>query len=387
VTPPESAPPFIDAPSGVPGDAPAHGDDLRHSPLEAAHQALGAKLVGFGGWLMPLSYPSGTLAEHRACRQAAVAFDVSHLGTVRVEGPGAFDLLQGALTNDLRKVAAGRAQYTHLLDEADASVLDDIIVWWVDDDRFDVMPNASNTSRVRDAIGGTDTTPTRAVIAVQGPETRRRLSAVAPDAAAVKRFGVTRFAFAGEECVAAGTGYTGEDGVECAVPASVAPEFWQAVVDAGAVPAGLGARDTLRLEAGLPLHGHELGPGITPLQAGLGWVVGWDKETFRGRGALEAERDRGPARRLRGIVVDGRQPPREGATVLRGDTAVGTVTSGNFSPVLGTGIAMAFVDTDAGVDDGERVGIDVRGRRLEGQVVALPFVRHGKPAVVSGGGG
>jgi aminomethyltransferase len=302
--------------------------------------------VEFGGWLMPLAYGAGTLAEHMACRTDSVAFDVSHLGTVRVEGVGSMDLLQRELSNDLRKVGPGRAQYTHLLDESDGSVVDDIIVWWLADDVFDVMPNASNTSRVRDAIGGRDTTARRAVIAVQGPGARHKLASVAPEAAAVARFRVTRFSWEGADCVAAGTGYTGEDGVECSVPVDVAPRFWQAVLDAGVPPAGLGARDTLRLEAGFPLHGHELGPGITPLQAGLGWVVGWDKDEFRGRSALERERDLGPRRVLRGLVTENRQPPRDGARVLGGTSAIGTVTSGNFSPVLGRGIAMAFLDTD-----------------------------------------
>src|SRR4051812_37300035 len=167
---------------------------------------------------MPLSYPAGTIAEHRACRTDAVAFDVSHLGTVRIEGPDAKAAIQSALTNDLDKVGPGRAQYTHLLDPDDASVVDDIIVWWVGDGRFDVMPNASNTQRVRDAIGGVDVTEQRAIIAVQGPAARKRLEAVAPDAAAVPHFHVTEFEWQGVTCTAAGTGYTGEDGVECAVP-------------------------------------------------------------------------------------------------------------------------------------------------------------------------
>src|SRR3954471_18748197 len=268
---------------------------------------------------MPLAYPSGTIAEHLACRNDAVAFDVSHLGTVLVEGPGAFDGLQSALTNDLRKVSAGRAQYTHLLDEADASVLDDIIVWWVDDDVFQVMPNASNTDRVVGAIGGRDVTAERAVIAVQGPQARAKLESVAPEAAAVGRFRVTRFDWKGATATAAGTGYTGEDGVECAVPVDVAEAFWDAVIGAGVTPAGLGARDTLRLEAGLPLHGHELGAGITPLQAGLSWVVRFDKGDFRGRAPLLAERERGIHRRLRGLVLDGRQIPRSGYTVQMGE--------------------------------------------------------------------
>ncbi|MBW3615582.1 MAG: glycine cleavage system aminomethyltransferase GcvT [Actinobacteria bacterium] len=349
----------------------------KHSPLERLHRASGAKLVTFGGWEMPLAYPAGTLAEHRACRSDAVAFDVSHLGTVEVTGPAAFDLLQRAFTNDLGKIGPRRAQYTHLLDSDDASVLDDIIVWWVSDDVFHVMPNASNTSRVLEALAGagataTDVTAQRAVVAVQGPSARRRLAAVAPDAAAVPRFGVAQLDWQGETVTAAGTGYTGEDGVECSVPAAAAPAFWEAVLAAGVAPAGLGARDTLRLEAGLPLHGHELGPGITPLQAGLGWVVGWGKGGFRGRAPLEAERRRGVHRRLRGIVVEGRQPPREGHTVLVDGKPAGTVTSGNFSPVLGTGIALAFVPPQ--VEPGTPVEVDIRGRPTAGTVVPLPFV-------------
>ena len=293
------------------------------------------------------------------------------------------ELLQHELSNDLRKVAPGRAQYTHLLDPTDGSVLDDIIVWWLAEDVFDVMPNASNTVRVRDAIGGEDTTATRAVVAVQGPLARHRLATVSGEAAAVPRFRVTRFSFAGAECVAAGTGYTGEDGVECAVPVEAATEFWRALLDAGVSPAGLGARDTLRLEAGLPLHGHELGPGITPLQAGLGWVVGWDKGDFRGRRPLEHERAGGPRRMLRGLVAEGRQPPRDGATVLALETAVGTVTSGNFSPVLGRGIAMALLDTDRGVAVavGTELAVDVRGRHIGAHVVELPFVGAGTTRV------
>jgi len=362
-----------------PADDPAaEHRTLRRTPLLEAHRALGAKLVEFGGWEMPLAYPAGTLAEHRACRTGAVAFDVSHLGTVRIEGAGAFDRLQDALSNDLRRVSPGRAQYTHLLDPDDASVIDDLIVWWVDDDTFDVMPNASNTDRVVAAVGGVDTTADRAVIAVQGPAARARLAEVAPEAAAVPRFGVTRFTWEGASCLAAGTGYTGEDGVECAVPATSAASLWSAVLGTGVVPAGLGARDTLRLEAGLPLHGHELGPGITPLQAGLGWVVGWDKETFRGRAALEVERRDGPRRRLVGLATEGRQPPREGAPVVCGDRVVGQVTSGNFSPMLGHGIALAFLDRGEDGIGGTPLAVEQRGRRLPAAVVPTPFVKPGQ---------
>jgi aminomethyltransferase len=345
---------------------------LRHSPLNAAHIALGAKMVPFGGWEMPLAYPQGTVAEHRACRTSAVVFDVSHLGTVRVTGPAAFDHLQHSLSNDLRKIAPGRAQYTHLLDTT-GSVTDDIIVWWVDDERFDVMPNASNTSRVVAAIGGDDVTGERAILAVQGPQARALLAAVSPEAAAVHRFAVAHFTWEGVTCLVAGTGYTGEDGVECAVPAEAAEGFWAAVLATGVEPAGLGARDTLRLEAGLPLHGHELGPGITPLQAELGWVVGWAKGEFVGRAALEEEKAAGPARRLRGVVGDGRQPLRDGAEIHAAGRCVGRLTSGNYSPMRERGIGLALVDADAALLDGDAVTVVQRGRSLPATLVRPPL--------------
>ena len=345
---------------------------LERSPLDALHRALGARMVEFGGWEMPLEYPTGTIAEHLACRRDAVVFDVSHLGTVRLDEPDAFDRLQETLTNDLRKIGPGRAQYTHLLDE-DGSVLDDIIVWWhPDGDLFDVMPNASNTDRVRDAIGGRETTAQRAVLAIQGPNALERLSTVLPDAATVGRFRVGTTMWRDATCTVAGTGYTGERGVEIAVPADAAATLWEAVVDAGVTPAGLGARDTLRLEAGFPLHGHELGPGITPLEAGLGWVIGWDKPAFRGREALERERMRGVERHLVGIATEGRRPPRAESPVHCGGEIVGQVTSGNFSPVLGHGIALAFVPPD--LDAGAPVEIEVRGTMLAGEIVPTPFV-------------
>lgn len=350
---------------------------MRFSPLDAQHRLLDAKMVPFGGWDMPLAYPSGTLAEHVACRTGAVMFDVSHLGTVRVEGPKAFEQLQACLTNDLSRIAPGRAQYTHLLDENDASVLDDIIVWWVNDQIFDVMPNASNTDRVVAAIGGADTTATRAVIAVQGPRARAIVATFCPDAAAVKRFTVEEIEICGFSCVVAGTGYTGEDGIEIAVPNDGAAVVWNALREAGAFPAGLGARDTLRLEAGLPLHGHELGEGITSLQAGLEWVVAWNKPDFRGKTALANEKERGVARRLVGISIPGRRPARDGTRVLDSNgSEIGFISSGNFSPTLGHCVAMAFVDPATKVDD--VVSLDVRGTLLEGTVVATPFVAKKK---------
>jgi aminomethyltransferase len=354
---------------------------VRHSLLDREHRDAGARMAEFGGWEMPLSY-EGVLEEHRACRERAVVFDVSHLGSLRVQGAGAFATLQWALTNDLDRIGPGRAQYTHLLDPADAHVVDDLIVWWLEPGDFLVMPNASNTAPLLDALrdaaeqhgGGEafveDVTGDRVVLAVQGPAARELLAPVLPEAAAVERFHVAPVAYP-EAGWAAGTGYTGEDGVELHVPLVAAVRVWRTLLDRGVTPAGLGARDTLRLEAGLPLHGHELGPGITPVDAGLGWVVRPDKGDFRGRAAFERAVS---SRRLRGLTVEGRQVPRAECPVLREGTVVGTVTSGNFSPTLGHGIALAFVGLDVAL--GDAVTIDIRGREVPATVTKIPFVRR-----------
>ena len=217
----------------------------RRSPLDSLHRELNAKMVPFGGWEMPLSYPSGTIAEHVACRTHAALFDVSHLGTVRLEGVDALARLQSAFTNDLAKIGVGRAQYTHSCNDH-GGVVDDIIVWWVGEQRFDVMPNASNTDSILGVIGGTDTTGTRAVLAVQGPKARELLAKVSSAAANVKRFRLETINLLGAECVVAGTGYTGEDGVEIAAPIDISDSLARVIIDAGVVPAGLGARDTLQ---------------------------------------------------------------------------------------------------------------------------------------------
>lgn len=350
--------------------------EVRRSPLDALHRELGAKMVPFGGWEMPLSYPTGTIAEHMACRTDAAIFDVSHLGTVRLTGSAVFNLLQRELTNDLRKIAPGRAQYTHACNDR-GGVADDIIVWWLDENTFDVMPNASNTERIRSVIGGSDVTNDRAILAVQGPRARQRLATVSPEAAGVKRFRVARVEILGVECVVAGTGYTGEDGVELAVPIDHAPRIARALVESGATMAGLGARDTLRLEAGLPLHGHELSGDITTLEANLEWVIGWEKSEFRGREALAKQRELGVDRLLCGLRTEGRRPPRDGARVLSGGVDVGVVTSGNFSPVLGCGIAFALL-TPAMTNVGREVTVQVRDSALVGRVATTPFVASPK---------
>lgn len=347
----------------------------RRPYLYEAHVALGAKIVPFGGWEMPLQYATGTVAEHLACRNDAVVFDVSHLGTVRCDGPGMFDILQSTLTNDLTKVAPGRAQYTHLLND-EGFVVDDIIVWWMGENEFDVMPNASNTSGVTSALPGVDVTGERCVLAVQGPKARERVAALDERFATVPRFGVIRFDYEGVEVRVAGTGYTGEDGLEIAVPNEKAEALLAALVAAGVTPAGLGARDTLRLEAALPLYGHELTLSSTTLEARLGWVLGWNKETFRGRAAVEAERERGVARLLTGVIAEGRQPLRDGGEVLVDGQSVGTLCSGNFSPVLERGIGLGLLTGD--LEPGTPAVVALRGREIPVAVTALPFVRKAK---------
>jgi aminomethyltransferase len=344
----------------------------RRPYLYDAHVQLGAKIVPFGGWEMPLQYATGTVAEHLACRRDAVVFDVSHLGTVRCDGAGMFEALQDTLTNDLRRVEPGRAQYTHLLND-DGFVVDDIIVWWVGDDEFDVMPNASNTSGVTSALPGVDVTKERCVLAVQGPHARAKVAAVDERFGQVERFCVTRFDYHGVEVRVAGTGYTGEAGLEIAAPNEVAEGLLESLVSAGITPAGLGARDTLRLEAALPLYGHELSLTSTTLEAKLGWVLGWDKETFRGRARVEGERARGPQRQLTGVVADGRQPLRDGGEVLVDGASVGALTSGNFSPVLERGIGLGLLSGELAA--GTPVSVALRGREIAATVSGLPFVR------------
>lgn len=346
---------------------------LKKTALNGIHRKLDAKLVEFGGWEMPLSYPSGTIAEHMAARTEAALFDVSHLGTVRLSGTKAFEILQRTLTNDLGKISPGKAQYTHLLDDASGSVLDDIIVWWTDKQTFDVMPNAANTERVQSALPGEDITEERALIALQGPKARTLIGPLIPEVQGLPHFGVTRSTYKGESILVAATGYTGEDGVELFTPNEVATPLWEELISLGAKPAGLGARDTLRLEAGLPLHGHELGEGITPLQAGLEWVVAFSKPEFRGRKALIAEKERGIGRKLVGLKGFTRQPLRAEQEIILDGTPVGFTTSGNYSPILNVGIAMGFVDT--GCSPGDIVSAQSHGRSVSAEIVKLPFVK------------
>ncbi|MHB8190946.1 MAG: glycine cleavage system aminomethyltransferase GcvT [Ferrimicrobium sp.] len=353
---------------------------LQQTALYEDHIALGAKMTEFGGFSMPLSYPAGTLHEHRAVRTTSGVFDVSHLGTVEFMGPQAKAILQRTFTNDLDKIEPGRTQYTHLLAE-DGSVIDDIIVWWIAPDRFHVMPNASNTKNVQRAIGGKDITTERVVLAVQGPRARACIASAFGDEVLVERNRLREVEIMGSLCVVAGTGYTGEPGMEITVPIERGGLVFRALIDAGCQPAGLGARDTLRLEAGLPLHGHELGAGITPLNANLGWVVAMDKGDFPGKQALLAQRQNGVDPILVGVSTGTRQPLRDGDTIYGSSTdpqaqALGRVSSGGFSPMRQEGIGLAFLHNP----QGHETGLSLRrgDRVVTIKQVPYPFVPFGK---------
>ncbi len=343
----------------------------KRTALYETHRELGAKMTEFSGFSMPLAYGKGTIEEHLAVRGASGVFDVSHLGTVEVSGDDAFHRLQANLTNDLGKIEPGRTQYTHLLDET-GSVVDDIIVWWLDDQLFHVMPNAANTSNVTGAIGGRDITASRVVLAIQGPAARSALAEVAGTAGPAHNR-VVPFEFAGAMGYVAGTGYTGGDGVEVEITPEAGIRLFNALARQGVEPCGLGARDTLRLEAGLPLHGHELGGGITPLNANLGWVVAFSKADFPGRAALLRQKERGADPILAGFATGTRQPLRAGDRLLGGDgTDAGWISSGGYSPLRKEGIGLGFVHREA---LGRKDLAVVRGdRRLPVQPVAYPFV-------------
>ena len=363
---------------------------LRRSPLHERHAALGATFASFGGWEMPVQYEgAGVVAEHTATREAAGLFDVSHLGKVRVVGPGAAAFVDRCLTNALSRIVPGRAQYT-LCCGADGGVVDDLILYLVGADEVFAVPNAANSAGVGallaeaapEGVEIVDEHDALVVLAVQGPESARVLA----EAGVLPELGEGELDYMSFVDVdwndrpvrLCRTGYTGERGYELVAPADGAEVLWDAlaavVAEAGGRPAGLGARDTLRTEAGLPLHGQDLGPDITPVQARCGFAVGWQKEEFWGRDALLAERAAGPRRRSWGLRALGRGVPRAHMTVRHGDTEVGETTSGTFSPTLRTGIALALLDTAAGLGEGDVVTVDVRGRALECEVVAPPFV-------------
>ncbi|MDT3330995.1 glycine cleavage system aminomethyltransferase GcvT [Microbacterium sp. KSW-18] len=364
----------------------------RRSPLHELHERLGASFTDFGGWLMPVRYTSD-LAEHHAVRGSAGLFDISHMAEFRIEGAGAADFLDRALAGRLSTMKVGKAKYSLVLAD-DGGIVDDVIVYRITEDEFLVISNAGNRAEVAAAFAAVeagdarieDITDRMSLIAVQGPAARGILEATAgiedvdPAFADMTYYSWALGSFQGRSLFVARTGYTGEDGFELMVPNETAEGLWHAVSEAGAahglVPAGLAARDTLRLEAGMPLYSHELSRDIAPAQAGLGRVVALDKEEFVGKDGL-ATRDLDGASVLVGLAAEGRRAGRAGYAVLSGDETVGEITSGALSPTLGHPVAMALVHPSASAE-GTVLTIDVRGTRIPATVTALPFYRRQK---------
>lgn len=367
------------------------------SPLHTFHLSRGAKMADFGGWLMPIEYPissptdsvaaqGGVIAEHHAVRERVGIFDVSHLGKISISGEGAVDFLNALLTNDLTAISDGQAQYSLLCDDA-GGVIDDLIAYRISEREIFLIPNASNSqkvfeeivSRAPNAISVVNRHLDYGVIAVQGPKSKELIEAIGislPDSLDYMSF--TKVSFQGSEIILCRTGYTGELGFEFVslVESDLTKNLWSALVARlelfEGLVVGLGARDTLRTEMGYALHGHELSREITPLQAGVGWAVAWQKETFLGREALSKEKEVGLSKRSVALLAKDRTIPRAGMSVLSDGKEVGVVTSGTFSPSLKKGIALALITP--GFPAGSPVTIDVRGRSGEFEVVKLPFV-------------
>jgi aminomethyltransferase len=353
--------------------------DLRRTPLYEQHVDLGAKVVPFAGWEMPVTY-EGILEEHSAVRTHVGMFDVSHMGEVEVEGPGALAFLQLVLSNDVAKIAIGGAQYSCLCNEA-GGVLDDLFVYRLGGDRYLVVTNAANHEADLAWLGRwsrgyetivRDVADRYAMLAVQGPHARgvlaRALGIELPPRMQVAHARVGR-----RPAIVCGTGYTGEDGVEMLLDPEVAAPIWAELLDAGVVPCGLGARDTLRLEVCFPLHGHELTPERNPIEAGLGWCCA-ESTGFLGSQAVAAARSEGTAERLAPFLIEGAGIPRDGNPVLAGGEPAGTVTSGTFAPSLERGAGIAYVRSDL-AEPGTGLEIDVRGKHRAARVASKPLYR------------
>lgn len=363
------------------------------TPLFDAHVASGGKMVDFFGFSLPVSYPTGILKEHRAVREACGMFDVSHMGEVAISGPGALACVQKLITNDAAKLGDGRALYTVMCNEA-GGIIDDCIVYRRAADHYLVVVNAATREKdlawIRDhanRIAGvtvTDESEATALIAVQGPRAVAILSALTvSDLAAVPRFAFITADIAGIACMAARTGYTGEDGFELSCAAASAPALWAAIAEAGQksglIPAGLGARDTLRLEARLHLYGQDMDEATTPYEAGLGWVVKLDAKDFCGKAALIAQKAAGPARKLVGFRMQGRGIARPGYAIVDralsppGDV-IGRVTSGTTGPTVGGAIGLGYVPTPR-ASPGDSLTIDCRGKDVSAVIVRGPFYK------------
>jgi aminomethyltransferase len=353
------------------------GNALRKTPLTSAHVGVSARMVDYAGWSMPVLYTS-ILEEARAVRAAVGIFDISHMGRVRVAGPGATELLQRLTTNDVAALAPSEAHYSLIANRA-GGIIDDIIVYREADERYLVVINASNTAKDlswvsehnRGDVVIDDLTADTAMIAVQGPKAPAIVADLAGDPAllSLKRFQYARGRIAGAEATLCRTGYTGEDGFEVIVDGARAEDVWSALLRAGAVPCGLGARDALRIEAGYPLYGHEIDDETSPVEAGLMWVVRLDKGDFIGAGPILAAKEAGPSRKLMGLRSADRLQPRQGYSIWAGDKAVGTITSGVFSPTRNVSVAMGYLDA-AHARVGGQVEIAIRDKRIPATVCA-----------------
>jgi glycine cleavage system T protein (aminomethyltransferase) len=336
---------------------------LRRTPLYERHAALGARLVPFAGWEMPVQYTS-IVGEHRAVRTSAGVFDVSHMGQLRVAGDGARDYLQARLSNDLDRIGDGEAQYTLLTNEQ-GGIVDDLIVYRRGEDQFLLVVNASNVEADHAVLSETDDVSADwALLAVQGPEALSRLGIE------VEPFTFRDDHVLGVRCLIAGTGYTGERGCELGCAADEAVRLWDAILDAGIVPCGLGARDTLRLEVCYPLHGNDITPERTPIEAGLGWACALDKE-FTGVDVLRRQKEEGTPEKLAAFVMDDKGIPRQGMAIEEG----GKVTSGSLSPMLDRGIGLAYVDAGLAAPD-TKVTVDLRGRPRAAHIVKKPIYQR-----------
>jgi glycine cleavage system T protein (aminomethyltransferase) len=359
--------------------------ELKHTPLEGVHVALGAKLGPFAGWLMPIEY-EGALAEHRAVRERVGLFDLTHLGKVDVEGPGALGMLQRVITNDVARIGLGRAQYNLVLNEG-GGVIEDLIVYRLGTERYFVVPNASNTQRVLQILAEAEAGDRVHLmyhqdwcfLAVQGPKSPELLAPLFPRAQDLRFMECFESEYRRRPVILTRSGYTGEVGFELFTYQDIAAELWHELWEAGRRfelrPCGLAARDILRLEMGYPLYGQDLFESSTAFEAGLSWAVSMDKGDFRGRAALERQRRDGLPSRLRGLRMRGRRHiPRARYPVFLGDRVIGEVTSGTYSPLLETGIGLAYLwpEDIAKIDD--EVEVDIRGRRGPATVVRPPFV-------------
>jgi aminomethyltransferase len=366
-------------------EAQGHDDELRTTPLDAVHRSLGAKLGPFAGWLMPIEY-EGALAEHRAVRERVGLFDLTHLGKVEVTGPGALDMLQRVVTADLATAAVGEAKYSLVLNEG-GGVIEDLIVYRLGDERFFVVPNAANAQRVLQVLEEEQAeAPLHLMyhqdwcfLAVQGPESVHVTTQLFPEAADLAFMRCVQTQYRRRPVILTRSGYTGEVGFELFTYQDVATALWgelsQAAAPFGGAPCGLAARDVLRLEMGYPLYGQDLFESVTALEAGLSWAVSFDKGEFHGSQALVRQREAGLPSRLRGLRMEERRHiPRAHHPVMRGDDIIGEVTSGTFSPILQTGIGLAYLWPAEIADLGDQVEVDIRGRRGRATVVRPPFV-------------